>query len=183
MQVRLEAVVALACVIIATNAAHGQAVTRPNNVILFVPDGLRALQVTPELAPAMAAIRDRGVAFKNPHAIFPTFTMANSSALATGHYLGDTGAFSNTIYAGRAVPVPDRTPTVTPFLENDRVLASVDDLFNGDYLYEETLLAAARAAGYGTAAIGKVGPIRNFDHVKGCRGRERSDGWRATSRL
>jgi len=51
MQVRLEAVVALACVIIATNAAHGQAVTRPNNVILFVPDGLRALQVTPEQAP------------------------------------------------------------------------------------------------------------------------------------
>src|SRR5262249_24381211 len=81
---------ALACVIIATNAAHGQA--RPNNVILFVPDGLRALQVTPELAPAMAAIRDRGVAFKNPHPIFPTFTMLNSSALATGHYLGDTGA-------------------------------------------------------------------------------------------
>ena len=64
MQVRLEAAVALACVIIATNAAHGQA--RSNNVILFVPDGLRALQVTPELAPAMAAIRDRGVAFKNP---------------------------------------------------------------------------------------------------------------------
>src|SRR5262249_19384069 len=110
MPVRLEAVVALACVIIATNAARGQAVTRPNNVILFVPDGLRALQVTPELAPAMAAIRDRGVAFKNPHAMFPTFTMANSSALATGHYLGDTGAFSNTIYASRAVPVPDRTP-------------------------------------------------------------------------
>jgi hypothetical protein len=70
--------------------------------------------------------------------------MANSSALATGHYLGDTGAFSNTIYAGRAVPVPDRTPTVTPFLENDPVLASVDDLFNGDYLDEETLLATAR---------------------------------------
>src|SRR5262249_60216932 len=40
-------------------------------------------------------------------------------------------------------------------------------LVNGDYLDEETLLAAARAAGYGTAAIGKVGPIRNFDHVKG----------------
>src|SRR5262249_19384070 len=46
---------------------------------------------------------------------------------------------------------PTGPPTVTPFLENDRVLASVDDLFNGDYLDEETLLAAARAAGYGTA--------------------------------
>ena len=27
----------------------------PHNVILFVPDGLRALKVTPETAPAMAA--------------------------------------------------------------------------------------------------------------------------------
>ena len=63
----------------------------PHNLILFVPDGLRALKVTPETAPAMAAIRDKGVNFKNPHSLFPTFTMANGSAIATGHYLGDTG--------------------------------------------------------------------------------------------
>jgi arylsulfatase A-like enzyme len=145
----------------------GQATTRPNNVILFVPDGLRALQVTAELAPAMAAIRDHGVNFKNPHSLFPTFTTANAAGMATGHYVGDTGDFSNTIYTGSAVPVPDRSPTVTPFLENNRVLAAVDELFNGDYLDEETLLAAARTAGYATAAIGKLGPIRIFDHVKG----------------
>ncbi|MEA2913387.1 MAG: hypothetical protein QOJ15_5468, partial [Bradyrhizobium sp.] len=72
----------------------------PHNLILFIPDGLRALKVTPETAPAMAEVRDKGVNFKNPHALFPTFTMANGSAMATGHYLGDTGAFSNTIYTG-----------------------------------------------------------------------------------
>ena len=33
----------------------------PHNVILFVPYGLRALMVTPERAPTMAAIRDEGV--------------------------------------------------------------------------------------------------------------------------
>ncbi|ABE40320.1 hypothetical protein RPD_3094 [Rhodopseudomonas palustris BisB5] len=28
---------------------------------MFIPDGLRALTVTPETAPAMAALRDQGV--------------------------------------------------------------------------------------------------------------------------
>ena len=54
--------------------------TTPHNLILFVPDGLRALIVTPETAPAMAEIRDKGVNFKNSHSLFPTFTMANASA-------------------------------------------------------------------------------------------------------
>src|ERR1700739_2118916 len=72
----------------------------PRNLILFVPDGLRALKVTPETAPAMAEVRDKGVNFKNPHSLFPTFTMANASGMATGHHLGDTGTFSNTIYTG-----------------------------------------------------------------------------------
>src|SRR5581483_1251749 len=77
--------------------------TTPRNLILFVPDGLRALKVTPETAPAMAEVRDKGVNFKNPHSIFPTFTTANASAMSTGHYLGDTGDFSNTIYTGYTV--------------------------------------------------------------------------------
>ena len=41
--------------------------------------------------------------------------MANSSAMSTGHYLGDTGTFSNTIYTGySSVPAGG---TVVPFFE------------------------------------------------------------------
>ncbi len=86
----------------------------PHNVILFVPDGLRALKVTPETAPTMAAIRDKGVNFKNSHSLFPTFTTANASAMATGHYLGDTGDFSNTIYTGYPVGPADGTRDAVP---------------------------------------------------------------------
>ena len=75
----------------------------PRNLILFVPDGLRGRIVTPQTAPAMAEVRDKGVNFKNSHSLFPTFTMANGSAMASGHYLGDTGTFSNTIYTGYSV--------------------------------------------------------------------------------
>jgi predicted AlkP superfamily pyrophosphatase or phosphodiesterase len=135
----------------------------PHNLILFVPDGLRSRIVSPQTAPAMAEVRDKGVNFKNSHSLFPTFTTANASAMATGHYLGDTGDFSNTIYtAFTSVPAGD---TVVPFVENDAVLGDVDEHFNGDYLNEETVLKMARAQGFSTAAIGKVGPTLIFDHT------------------
>ena len=137
--------------------------SKPRNLILFVPDGLRGRIVTPETAPAMAEVRDKGVNFKNPHSLFPTFTMANGSTMATGHYLGDTGTFSNTIYTGySSAPAGD---TVVPFIENDAVLGDVDEHFGGDYLNEETILKMARAQGFSTAAIGKVGPTLLFDHT------------------
>ena len=135
----------------------------PHNLILFVPDGLRGRIVTPQTAPAMAEIRDKGVNFKNSHSLFPTFTTANASAMATGHYLGDTGDFSNTIYTG--YPVAPASGTVVPFLEVDPVIIDVDEHFGGDYLNEDTVLKLARAQGYSTAALGKLGPTLIFDHT------------------
>jgi hypothetical protein len=136
---------------------------RPHNLILFVPDGLRGRIVTPETAPAMADLRDKGVNFRNAHSMFPTFTTANASAMATGHYLGDTGDFSNTIYTG--YPVEPADGTVTPFLEVDPVILDADQHFGGDYLNEETVLKMARAKGFSTAALGKIGPTLIFDHT------------------
>ena len=137
---------------------------KPRNLILFVPDGLRALQVSAETAPTMAALRERGVNFANPHALFPTFTMPNASGMASGHYLGDTGTFSNTIFTGYALTTAGGS--MTPFLENDPVLGDVDAHFAGDYLNETTILNAARARGFSTAAIGKLGPTLVFDHTE-----------------
>ena len=135
----------------------------PRNLILFIPDGLRALKITPETAPAMAEVRDKGVNFKNSHSLFPTFTMANGSAMSTGHYLGDTGVFSNTIWTNyTSVPAGD---TVVPFIENDAVLGDIDEHFKGDYLNEETILKLARDKGFSTAAMGKLGPTYQFDHT------------------
>src|SRR5271170_6913955 len=142
-----SAVLSASFVVLSAATAIAQNGT-PHNVILFVPDGLRAQMVTPQTAPAMAAVRDKGVNFKNPHSMFPTFTTANASAMATGHYLGDTGDFSNTIYTVfSSEPAGD---TVVPFPENDAVLADVDKHFGGNYLNEETLLQLARAKGFST---------------------------------
>ncbi|HLI98085.1 MAG TPA: alkaline phosphatase family protein, partial [Bradyrhizobium sp.] len=147
---------------VCTGASFAQN-NRPHNVILFVPDGLRGRIVTGETAPAMAEVRDRGVNFKNAHAMYPTFTTANASAMATGHYLGDTGDFANTIYTG--YPVAAANGTVTPFLEVNPVILDADAHFGGDYLNEETILKLARAEGFSTAALGKRGPVLIFDHT------------------
>jgi hypothetical protein len=153
----------MAALAVVAAASGAMAAERPHNVVLFVPDGMRALSVDPSHAPTMAAVRDQGVNFKNSHSLFPTFTTANASAMATGHFFGDTGDFSNTIYVG--YPVEPAGGASVTFLESDAVLGDVDQHFHGNYLDEATILAAAHAAGYGTAAIGKLGPTLIFDHT------------------
>src|SRR5690242_6396232 len=160
---RLSIVLLSICISVLPVGAGFAQNDRPRNLILFVPDGLRGQIVTPQTAPAMAEVRDKGVNFRNSHSLFPTFTTANASAMATGHYLGDTGDFSNTIYTG--YPVGPANGTVTPFLEVDPVIIDVDEHFGGNYLNEETVLKMARAQGYSTAAIGKLGPTLIFDHT------------------
>lgn len=139
-----------------------QPASRPHNVVLFVADGLRGGMVNEHTAPAMAALLARGVHFSNSHALFPTLTTANAAGLATGHLLGDNGDFSNVIYTG--APIASANGSMTPFLENNAVLAEVDRHFGGDYLDEETILKAARQSGLSVASVGKAGPVLIFDH-------------------
>jgi hypothetical protein len=136
----------------------------PHNVLLFVADGLRPGTVNERTAPAMTSLWRRGVRFANGHSMFPTFTTANASAMATGHKLGDTGDFSNTLDAG--FQAPGAGDSLTPFLESDPVLGDVDEHFEGDHLNQETVMKAARLAGYSTATIGKLGPALIFDHTE-----------------
>jgi Type I phosphodiesterase / nucleotide pyrophosphatase len=135
---------------------------RPRNIVIVVFDGLRSGSVNATDTPTMDWIRTHGVSFENSHSLFPTFTTANASAIATGHYLGDTGDFSNTFYIGQPIFLSGnfgRTPgTYSPYIENNSVLGDLDATFNGNYLSEETLLSAARAQGFNTAAVGKMGP-------------------------
>jgi arylsulfatase A-like enzyme len=132
------------------------------NVVIFVADGLRPGSITVEDMPALSRLRAAGVEFRNSHAVFPTFTMPNASAIATGHGLADTSTFSNTVWIRYAVfgsgNFRAAPGSPVPYLENDRVLADLDDHYDGNFVGEETLLELARRNGYNTAAVGKVGP-------------------------
>src|SRR5512143_93590 len=71
-----------------------------HNVIVFVADGLRYGSVNEKDTPALWSVRTQGVNFENSYSVFPTLTTANASAIATGHRLGDTGDFANSLYTG-----------------------------------------------------------------------------------
>lgn len=136
-------------------------VPQKHNVIIFVADGLRRGSVNAQDMPTFLNIRTSGVDFQNSHAVFPTFTTANASVIATGHGLGDTGDYSNTLYPGTWLAKPDVTATdgsITPFLESDELLANMNAAFGGNYLGERTLLSVARENGFNVASVGKVGP-------------------------
>lgn len=136
---------------------------RARNLLIFVADGLRADSVNPVDAPTLSALAARGVRFLNSHSVFPTFTTPNAASIATGEYPGQTGDFSNSLYSGyrlfNAGNFALRPEGNTPFLESDLVLGDLDDHYGGNFLGATSLLAAARSAGYSTAAIGKLGPV------------------------
>ncbi len=140
---------------------HSSTAQQRNNVIIFVADGLRRGSVNATDMPTFLKLRTSGVDFRNSHSVFPTFTTANASAIATGHGLGDTGDYSNTIYPGAWLSKPDPAATdgtIAPFLENDPILANMNSLFAGNYLGERTLLSVAREKGFNVASVGKLGP-------------------------
>lgn len=130
------------------------------NAIIFVGDGLRYGSVTAENAPGLNAVKTEGVDFANSHSLFPTITTVNGSAVATGHYIGDTGDFGNAL-------IDDKGQIVQ--LEVDDVLRAMNAAYGGNYLGETSLLAAAAAKGFETAAIGKTGPaaIQDVTQVGG----------------
>jgi arylsulfatase A-like enzyme len=134
---------------------------RPHNIIIFVADGLRYGSVEPNNMPNMFKLKSEGVDFTDSHSLFPTITTVNASAIATGHYIGDTGDFGNAIYTGTPMLSGNGSPIAA--LENDTVLAEMNQKFGGNYLNEDTLIARARAQGFSTAVIGKLGPTRIQD--------------------
>src|SRR5262245_17243495 len=101
MSMTLKGLLTLAFAIDVASGGLAPESKRPKNLVLCVAVGLGALSVTADTGPAVAAVREVGVNFKNPHSVFPTFTTANASAMATGQQLGDAGNYSNTFYVGR----------------------------------------------------------------------------------
>ncbi len=147
---------AAALAVLSALAVPALAQDKPHNVIIFVADGLRYDSVTAKSAPTLWKLKTQGVDFTNSHSIYPTITTVNASAIATGHYIGDTGNFGNTIYSGFNSSVTGNSPIA--IFEDDVMLGEINAHFGGNYLNETSLIAAAREKGFATAVMGKIGP-------------------------
>ncbi|MHB1621527.1 MAG: alkaline phosphatase family protein [Sulfuricella sp.] len=138
-----------------------------HKVIVFVWDGLRPDSVNAVNTPNLAALRDsQGVNFTDNHSVFPTFTMMNASAFATGSYPGTHGFYGNTLYqpdtAGKTAsnkdsagnPISFQAPI---FTEDYGIVNALNTLYANKLYLVGTLFQAAHAAGLKTAAVGKSG--------------------------
>lgn len=147
-----------------------QAKTAPHTakkVIIFVWDGLRPDSVTPEITPNLAKLQNQdGVHFEDHHAVYPTFTMMNAAAFATGSYPGHHGFFGNTEYQPGVTGKNAKGATVDfsqPFFTEDyAILKDLDSFYmgrdNADLFLVSTLFQQAHKAGLKTAVVGKSGP-------------------------
>jgi arylsulfatase A-like enzyme len=152
-------------------ATPQQGGSAPRRVIIFVWDGLRADDVTPENMPNYFALARSGVVFADHHAVYPTFTMMNSASIATGTYPGTHGFYGNVVYAPNAkgknakgVAIDFSAPA---FIEDFGVVEAVRDSYQGKLTRMSTMLQAAQAKGLTTAAVGKFGAAFIQDYHRG----------------
>ena len=140
-------------------------------VIVFVWDGLRTDDLTPDITPNYFALARSGVVFSDHHAVYPTFTMMNSASIATGTYPGVHGFYGNVVYApsakGRNAKGAEIDFFAPAFIEDFGVVEAVRDSYQGKLTLVSTLLQAAQAKGLTTAAVGKFGAAFIQDYKRG----------------
>jgi len=104
-------------------------------VIVFVWDGLRTDDLTPDITPNYFALARSGVVFADHHAVYPTFTMMNSASIATGTYPGVHGFYGNVVYApfarGKNAKGADIDFSAPAFIEDFGVVEAVRDSYQG----------------------------------------------------
>lgn len=142
-------------------------------VLLIVWDGLRPDAVTQRDTPNLYALAREGVRFDHHHSVFPTITMVDAAALATGGAPGAAGILGDWMYFA---PVLDlRTAASIPQiggllgapidLENSKYLAALDGpgALDGHLLGMEGIASELRHAGGYSGIFGKRGPTFLFD--------------------
>ena len=150
---RMTAALAAAVLGVVAGMAEPAGGGRATFNIVLVLDGLRPDAITPEETPNLWRLRQEGVNFTNGHAVFPTVTRVNATAIATGTYPDRNGILGNRIYV-RAVD-PNRA-----FGNDDhRNLLRLDEVTNGGMVLVKSLgeLLAERGKRLAAVSSGSTG--------------------------
>lgn len=153
------------------DAAASKSAHPAQRVIVFVWDGMRPDAISETDTPHLAAMVKRGTNFADNHSSYPTFTMMNAAAFASGSFSGKSGFFGNSVYrpgapartsAGDYIDLNDPV-----FTEDYGILKQLDANQDERLLLVQTLFQAAQKAGLVTAAVGKSGPAFLQDYKTG----------------
>jgi predicted AlkP superfamily pyrophosphatase or phosphodiesterase len=124
-------------------AARQERVRR--HVVVVVWDGMRPDFVTKENTPTLWKLSGEGVTFRNHHAVYPSATNVNGTALVTGVYPGKNGVIANHAYR----PEIDRRRAID--VETPAAVQKGDELSAGKYISVPTIAELVQRAGGRTA--------------------------------
>src|SRR5438874_5047173 len=120
--------------------------SKPNrHIVVVVWDGMRPDFVSQENTPALWKLAHEGVIFRNHHAVYPSATNVNGTALVTGVYPGHSGLIANQEYR----PEIDRNHSID--VELPVVVEKGDEMSNGKYISVPTIAELVQNAGGRTA--------------------------------
>ena len=152
-----------------------------HRTLILVWDGMRPDSIDANLTPTLYGLVKAGSYFSDNHSTYPTYTMANGAAFATGGFIGTTGFNGNNTYAGPSTGLVSASGnssagvkvdfTQPQFTEDWGILDDLNAYYENNYkqtlLTVGTLFQAAQGAGLKTAAVGKSGPAYLQDFLKG----------------
>ena len=152
-----------------------------HRTLILVWDGMRPDSIDATLTPTLYGLVKAGSYFSDNHSTYPTYTMANGAAFATGGFIGTTGFNGNNTYAGPSTGLVSASGnssagvkvdfTQPQFTEDWGILDDLNAYYEKNYqqtlLTVGTLFQAAQTAGLHTAAVGKSGPAYLQDFLRG----------------
>jgi arylsulfatase A-like enzyme len=122
----------------------GVAADAPNparHIVVVVWDGMRPDFISEKTTPTLWKLGREGVTFRNHHAVYPSATMVNGTALVTGVYPGRNGVIANYEYR----PEIDRRRPIN--VESPAAVGRGDELSHGKYICVPTITELVQRAG------------------------------------
>ena len=111
------------------------------HVVVVVWDGMRPDFVSEETTPTLWKLAREGVTFRNHHAVYPSATMVNGTALVTGVYPGKNGVIANYEYR----PEIDRSRSIN--IESPAAVSRGDEVSGGKFISVPTIAELVQGAG------------------------------------
>ena len=137
----MRRIILLLFLIVCSSAAAIVPAKPERHVVVVVWDGMRPDFVTEQNTPTLWKLAREGITFRNHHAVYPSATMVNGTAIVTGIYPGKSGIIANHVYR------PDIDPHHSIDVELPAVVKKGDEVSGGKYILVPTIAELVQHAG------------------------------------
>jgi predicted AlkP superfamily pyrophosphatase or phosphodiesterase len=137
----MRRIISLLFLIVFSSAAAVVPAKPERHVVVVVWDGMRPDFVTEQNTPTLWKLAREGITFRNHHAVYPSATMVNGTAMVTGIYPGKNGIIANHVYR------PDIDPHHSIDVELPAVVKKGDEVSGGKYILVPTIAELVQHAG------------------------------------